>query len=271
MWGKVVGVFFGFMFGRWFGAVLGLYVGHLFDRRVRQNFGEKGGFSRFFTAASDRQAIFFHATFSTMGHIAKSNGRVSEVHIQAANMIMDHMKLKSHQKKEAQEAFREGKLAGFDFESTLKEFSRSVFGRREILQMFLEIQIQAAYSDGVLSAGEKALLHSAAKTLGFKSSEMDAIFKRWEAEFRFHQQRQQQGGAGRNAPPTESALKDAYRVLGVSPESSSQEVKKAYKKQMTQHHPDKLVSKGLPPEMMEMAKRKAQDIQAAYDLVRVRG
>ena len=57
-------------------------------------------------------------------------------------------------------------------------------------------------------------------------------------------------------------------MLGVNENSSAQEVKKAYKKLMTQHHPDKLISKGLPPEMMDMAKSKAQDIQGAYDLIR---
>ncbi len=270
MWGKVLGTFFGFLFGRFIGAIFGLYVGHLFDRSMRSDFEQKGGFSRFFAggSASDRQAIFFHATFSVMGHIAKSNGRVTEVHIQAANMLMEHMGLKDNQKKEAQEAFREGKLAGFNFESTLKDFKRSVFGRREILQMFVEIQIQAAYSDGVIQPQERKLLGAVGKTLGFSDADMKALFKRWEAEFRFHQQKQQGNGHSRSQPASKEALEDAYKVLGVSSDTPEAEVKKAYKKQMNQHHPDKLVSKGLPPEMMELAKGKAQDIQAAYDMIR---
>jgi DnaJ like chaperone protein len=36
---------------------------------------------------------------------------------------------------------------------------------------------------------------------------------------------------------------------------------------MAQHHPDKLVAKGLPPEMMDIAKQKTQDIQAAYEMI----
>ncbi|NQZ06341.1 MAG: co-chaperone DjlA [Algicola sp.] len=269
MWGKVLGTLFGFLFGRFIGAIFGLYIGHLFDRSMRSEFEQKGGFSRFFAggSASDRQAIFFHATFSVMGHIAKSNGRVTDVHIQAANMLMEHMGLKGNQKTEAQEAFREGKLAGFNFESTLKDFKRSVFGRREILQMFVEIQIQAAYSDGVIETQERDLLYAVGKALGFSDADMKALLKRWEAEFRFHQQKQQNGHS-RSQPASKEAIEDAYKVLGVSSDCSEAEVKKAYKKQMNQHHPDKLVSKGLPPEMMELAKGKTQDIQAAYDMIR---
>jgi DnaJ like chaperone protein len=271
MWGKVLGTFFGFLFGRYVGAVLGLYLGHLFDRSLNKDINKQGGFSRFFSAGSqsDRQAIFFHATFSVMGHIAKSNGRVTEVHIQAANMLMAHMGLTPLQKKEAQKAFSEGKQSDFDFEKTLKEFKRSVFNRRQILQMFLEIQIQGAYSDGVIEPHERKLLAVAAKTLGFSEFDLKALLSRWESEYRFHQQKQRDGNGGRGSQPTSpQAIEDAYNVLGVTSDSSEAEVKKAYKKQMNQHHPDKLVSKGLPPEMMELAKVKAQDIQAAYDIVR---
>ena len=45
-------------------------------------------------------------------------------------------------------------------------------------------------------------------------------------------------------------------------------MKKAYRKQMSQHHPDKLAAKGLPPEMMNMAKEKAQEIQQAWELIK---
>ena len=93
-----------------------------------------------------------------------------------------------------------------------------------------------------------------------------------EAAFRFqqggfHQQYQQQGG-GFQAPPTRDQLADAFKVLGVNEDASAQEVKRAYRKQMNEHHPDKLAAKGLPPEMMEIAKQKTQELQAAYDLIR---
>ena len=74
----------------------------------------------------------------------------------------------------------------------------------------------------------------------------------------------QQGGYQQSSGPT---LSDAYKVLGVSENDDRNAVKRAYRRLMNEHHPDKLVAKGLPPEMMEMAKEKAQQIQAAYDLI----
>ena len=58
------------------------------------------------------------------------------------------------------------------------------------------------------------------------------------------------------------------RRPGVTESATSQEVKRAYRKQMNEHHPDKLAAKGLPPEMMEIANQKAQELQAAYDMIR---
>ena len=80
----------------------------------------------------------------------------------------------------------------------------------------------------------------------------------------FGYQYQQQGGYQQSSGPT---LSDAYKVLGVSESDDRNAVKRAYRRLMNEHHPDKLVAKGLPPEMMEMAKEKAQQIQAAYDLI----
>jgi len=73
-----------------------------------------------------------------------------------------------------------------------------------------------------------------------------------------------QGQSGKSA---QSQLDNAYKVLGVSTQASEKDVKNAYRKLMSQHHPDKLVAKGLPPEMMEVAKQKTQDIQGAYELI----
>jgi len=57
-------------------------------------------------------------------------------------------------------------------------------------------------------------------------------------------------------------------LLDVEKSAEKAEVKRAYRKLMSQHHPDKLVAKGLPPEMIKLATEKTQHIRSAYDLIK---
>ena len=80
------------------------------------------------------------------------------------------------------------------------------------------------------------------------------------------------GGAagGRRAAqqPSGPTLRDAYAILNISSGTGDAEVKKAYRRLLSQHHPDKLVSKGLPEEMMKMAAQKTHEIRKAYEKVK---
>ncbi|WOT04536.1 co-chaperone DjlA [Shewanella youngdeokensis] len=251
IWGKVFGFIIGFMFGRIGGGIFGLWLGHMYDRRQSLRAG--------LTSGSKRQALFFNTTFAVMGHVAKASGQVTEVDIRIANALMDQMRLSGEARAEAQAAFREGKESDFDINACLKTFRLISMGRKELLQMFLEIQIQTALSDAKLDPKEHSILSTIAKELGFTQQQLDDMLARWQAEFSF----QQNGGS-----TNQTTIEQAYDVLGIEESMSDQNIKRAYRKLMNEHHPDKLVAKGLPPEMMELAKRKAQDIQAAYDRVK---
>ena len=63
-------------------------------------------------------------------------------------------------------------------------------------------------------------------------------------------------------------LGNAYQALGVTSSESDREIKKAYRKLMSQHHPDKLIAQGVPEDMIKVGTEKAQEIQAAYDLIK---
>ena len=126
--------------------------------------------------------------------------------------------------------------------------------------MFLEIQIQAAFADLELSKAERDILHRIGAILGVTTQDMDNLLRMMEAELRSHRHG--------SKVSREEALTNAYQQLGVSAEDDEKVIKRAYRKLMNEHHPDKLVSKGLPEEMMIIAKEKAQDIQGAYDVVK---
>ncbi len=65
-----------------------------------------------------------------------------------------------------------------------------------------------------------------------------------------------------------ASIDDAYMVLGIDASATDAEMKRAYRRLMSQHHPDKLVSKGLPEEMIRLATKKTQEINAAYKQIK---
>lgn len=255
--GKLLGVVFGYLAGGLLGAFIGLLIGHWFDRALS---GGALGRARRQVAT----AVFFRAAFVVMGHVCKADGRVTEAEIGAAERVMAHMDLSPRQREQAIEFFRAGRDGTADLDETLRQFRRHCRGHMQLVRMFLEIQIQAALADGALDDAEHRILHRIATALGLS----EADFARLESMLGARAA----GGAGPGAPAGEADLQAAYRTLGVSEDASDGEVKRAWRKLMSEHHPDKLASQGLPEEMMRMAKERAQEIQAAYDTVkRARG
>jgi DnaJ like chaperone protein len=200
-----------------------------------------------------------------MGHMAKAKGQVTQADIQVANAYMDQMRLQGESRSQAQASFSLGKEADFPFKQKLTEFAQMMRGDRNVLQMFIGIQVQTAYSDGVLDSKEKDILYYIAECLGFSRFELDRLLQMIEGQQHFHQ-RQQGSYQGQQQQAVNE--EDSYKVLGVEKSATDKEIKRAYRKLMSQHHPDKLASKGLPEEMMILAKEKAQDIQSAYESLR---
>lgn len=270
IWGKILGFLFGFMLSKSIiGAFIGLWLGHLFDKGRNFNFkGMTGGQED----EISRQAAFFYTTFSVMGHVAKAKGKVTSHEIAFASAYMDKLGLTSELRQQAKDAFREGKSSGFPMKDRLIKFKRLMGNRHDLLLMFLEIQIQVAFSDGELDKEERTVLHQIAKLLGYSAKDLDNLLEMIMASENFQQQNKQQSSRGYRQQNTahsavEGQLENAYKILGVDKNTGMPAIKKSYKKLMSQHHPDKLIAKGLPPEMMESAKQKTQDIQAAYDLI----
>ena len=255
-WGKVIGGTFGFMLGGPLGALLGASLGHNFDR----------GMGRFqdgadYGAGADVERIqsaFFTTTFSMMGYLAKADGVVTRDEIALAESVMQQMRLNAAQKKVAVSLFNQGKDQAFPVHQVLEQFRRECQRRSNLLQMFLEILIATALADGKLNAVEQRILQETAHAIGYSGAEFLHILQRQQAGAHMHTQR----------PDSASALKDAYALLGIASTASDEEVKKAYRRLMNQHHPDKLVAKGLPEEMMALAHKKTMEIKEAYELIR---
>jgi DnaJ like chaperone protein len=250
-WGTLLGGTLGYMFGGPLGAILGAALGGNFDRGINVT-------SQFDPGAQERvQAAFFTATFSVMGHVAKADGKVTPEEIALANTIMDQMQLSHDQRKTAKKLFQEGKDASFPVDDVLIQFRQECHRRLNLIQIFLEIQISIAMSDGQLHRNEKGVIFHIGQLLGFDHNHIENLF-RFTA-----------GAAGSHDNKKQSTY-DAYAILGVSKSASKAEIKKAYRRLMNQHHPDKLVAKGLPEEMIKIATEKTQEIRKAYDLIKDR-
>ena len=247
-WGTFIGGTLGFVFGGPLGALVGAALGGNFDRGIKMG-------DRIDMGSQERvQAAFFTTTFSVMGHIAKADGHVSAQEISAAKNIMSQMQLSAEQRKAAINFFDQGKSDDFPLQEVLHQFKKECHRRRNLIQMFVEIQIATALSDGKVDASEKRILYTIGEILGFSRSEIDHLFN-----------------IANNAKASTSnrlTLTQAYKILGIDKGSSEAEVKKAYRRLMSQHHPDKLVAKGLPDEMIALATEKTQEIRKAYELIK---
>jgi DnaJ like chaperone protein len=268
-WGKLVGGAFGFLLGGGspLGAILGAALGHQFD----QGFGRVMNDEQFGEGAAERvQAAFFTATFSVMGFLAKADGRVSKDEIDAARHIMDQMQLSEEQKELAINLFYEGKKSGFDFDSVLEDFRRECHRRRNLIRMFIEIQLAMAMADGVMHPAEKDALAHMCDVLGFSRAEFELLLRMVQGQqsYQSYYEEQAESGRYRETAQRQPDIREAYAVLGVDASTSDKDIKRAYKRLMSQHHPDKLVAKGLPEEMMKMATEKTQEIRAAYEQVK---
>jgi len=264
-WGKVVGGAFGFVLGGPLGALLGAVLGHQFDKGLK--FQDQFGGAFHYEDRERIQTAFFTALFSTMGHVAKADGRVSEDEIEMARNVMRQMRLDERQQRTAIDLFNQGKQPDFPLDDVLEQFRSERRRRRTLLQMFIEILIHAAYADGVMHPKEQHVLRHIGQRLGFSATEFAQLEAMVAAQRQYHEQ-QYTGGGYTTRPTSADQLKQAYEILGVSETDSDAEIKKAYRRLMNQHHPDKLVAKGLPEEMVKMATEKTQEIKSAYEVIK---
>jgi DnaJ like chaperone protein len=271
--GKIIGGTLGLVALGPFGAALGALIGHQFDT---------GQISvAMFTGGPDPRMVnelFFPTAFRVMGHIAKADGRVTEQEVASARAVMYAMHLQPEQIQAAIGYFTEGKQPGFDLDAALGRLRASIARNPDLAQFFVEIQLQASLAGNGLSEVPRARLQRVALLLGLSATD----FVRLESLLRFRQGASMggggnSGGAGAGsgagmgaAAASNERVAQAYSLLEASAQMSDEDVVKAYRRQMSRHHPDKLKANGLPPSMLERAKERTQQIQAAYELIRER-
>ena len=206
------------------------------------------------------QQAFFIATFAAMGRLCKADGRVGEKEINSAHAVMDHLGLDKAQRRIAAKLFNEGKQGDFDVEAVLSRFYRISSHRVSVLQVFIELQLQAAIADGPLNDIEEALLMRMCKRLDVSHSIYLRI-KRRIIENRGAQAFPQP------QPRQPMNLANAMQVLGVSRWVNKDELKNAYRRLLGKYHPDRMLSRGCTQEELDQANGKVQEVKQAYEIV----
>jgi DnaJ like chaperone protein len=245
--GKGIGGLIGALFGP-VGSLVGVLIGHQWDEDKN---AARGGSVR------EISRLFFETTFEVMGQVAKIDGRVSEDEVRVARRIMQGMRLTESQVQYAIEHFTCGKSADYPLDSRLAALAEQVGGRSVLARAFVQIQLQAAVGAGEVGEDKRRVLSRVASALGISRAELAQL----EAFVRGN-------GRGSAEPTPTQALEAAYRVLGVSNAASNDEVKTAYRRLMNQHHPDKLVARGLPKSMIGVAEQKTHEVRTAYERIK---
>ncbi|MEM0955576.1 MAG: co-chaperone DjlA [Pseudomonadota bacterium] len=258
MFGKLIGGVFGFLLAGFVGMAVGVLVGHFFDRGLSHTLS----FATPSRLARARET-FFEVSFELLGYLAKSDGRVSEAEVAQTEALMQRLGIAGQRREAAIMRFKTGASGSFDVALSVARFQQDCAGPRQVSETLLALLIGMAYADGAVHANERSALFEIARMLGLAEADFQRLLDMAKAQAQFHAH----SGEGQVVTPS-NRLAEAYAALGVSPECSDSDVKRAYRKLMSQHHPDKLTAQGVPEDMMKAATEKAQDIQAAYELIK---
>lgn len=259
--GIIIGGLIGYRLGGFIGMLLGAWLGHQVTQFI------SGGNRHSEKNRSATQHSFFKALFVSMGKLAKLDGVVSRQEIDRAEIIMNKMKLTPELRQQAIAYFNQGKKSHYSIERDLTDFRQKSRGSLSLKQFFLEMLIDMAAVDGQIDTAEQHLIEQICQLIGYPVAMLHAMFKMRGSNY-YQQHSGSQRQQRQRTRPRPTAVSNPYRVLGVDKSAGKQEIRRAYKKLMSQHHPDKLVSKGLPPEMMKVAEEKAKNIQLAWEEIK---
>ncbi len=261
--GKLIGGLIGWLAFGILGMLLGLWIGHRVDR-ARTGAAGFGGFRTH--SHPDSQRLFFETLFRLLGHLAKADGRVSEAEIRQAEALMRQSRLTAEHRQEAIRLFNQGIAPDFDLQAQLTEFAQ-VCGRNARLKQILMVYlISMAHADGSLDQVERSILGRVAAGLEIPAMLLTQFINMVGAQTHFRS-----GGsssAGHQPMATERELQLAYQALGVTESASDAEIKRAYRRLMSENHPDKLMGQGVPEDMIALATERSKEISRAYDLIR---
>ncbi len=230
------------------GALLGGLLGQVLDRRLGLDSWASLRERMRSGAPLQGEALLF----VLLGRLAKSGGRVSEAHIRAARAEMQRRGLDQAGQREAIDAFYRGKSGDDSLRQPLRRLRD-----REQAAAVLQACWRMARAEGRVNTREHELIMLWGKWLGWSRDEVAA--------------QDRDAGRRQGAPASRGgAYEEAMQLLGVRADSEMQVIKRAYRKLLSQHHPDKLAGSGASPAQVRDATERTRELHNAYALIRER-
>lgn len=240
-------------------ALLGLFFGHQFDNGFAERYRS---FTRDGTNIGRVSEQFVRALFSCMGHLAKTDGRVTEGEIRAARLVMHRIGLKPAQVRRAIGWFDDGKRPGFPFVQTLREVRR-VSGRSAAKRtLFLRLLLEVVFAKDTLRKEERARIWTICTELNIGRVELAQLEAMIRAQKGFKRSPAGDADAAR--------VRGAYEALGISSDASNDDIKKAYRRLMNKNHPDKISSSNPGADVIAEAERRTREVRGAYEMLKAR-
>lgn len=229
--GKIIGGVLGSLLGPW-GTALGVGIGHQFDK----------GSTRVQEAGMVMQVAFF----GCLAKMAQADGKITQGEISAVEQIIARLGYSPQMRAAAIAIFRKAKDDPHTAADYLNQLATVIRFNPQMGMTFMAALHAVAQADGEIHPTEREILLQAERAFRLPAGTLDALL-----------------GGQKTKNPVE-----AYKVLGVTPEMTNDEIKKVYRQKCIAFHPDKLASKGLPKEFMEYANEQLSKINEAYDTLK---
>jgi DnaJ like chaperone protein len=243
--GKLLGGTIGFAIGGPLGALAGAVFGHTFDRSDESTHIFDAGYAE--RGEAQAQLTFFVGTFSMLAKLARSDGRITPQEVDSIERFMAvDLALDPESRRAARGIFNKAVDSSETFQDYAAQFYRQFQGEPHLLEMMVDIMLKVSVADGSLTESEESLILSAVRLFGLG----DDVYTKLRARY--------QG----------DSLEKYYSALKTTAVDSDEKVKQQYRKLVSEYHPDKIASKGLPDPFIQFANDKFREIQDAYEKIK---
>ena len=233
IWGSLIGGMIGFSLGGPFGMLLGSLLGGKISRSR-----SAAGFS----AINQGQRMFALSLIVLSAKISKADGQVSKEELIA---VRDKLKIPENELDQVGKIFNKAKEESTGYEPYAQQIAQFYKGNINVLEEVINILFYIAESDGEVSKSEIEMIENIAKIFGLSEKQYLSI-------------KESRKGSDKLNP---------YIVLESKPDDDLSEIRKKYLLLSKQHHPDLLLSKGVPQEVIEESKNKMRAINSAWDQI----